>query len=153
MENNQNQKSGNSLGVLLLLIGLIIGAGGGYLFSKKSDTIGLGGVATTEIPNDYGSVNRINGLYVFIESTPVNKDKYTSIGVFEGNDFTDMTQKLGNLNGHVLDVFQQMISIGKGLSFEEKLNKLTQGVHEKYSDAEAIIIASTMTKCEVIKFN
>lgn len=95
------------------------------------------------------SIDKVNGLFIFIKSEPVFE--YKVLGTVK-NDFFDQVsdntdgKKFGNVIKGILNTATDNVDFQKLLTHMADLSKQT------YMDAEGLIFNDNLSSCEVIKF-
>jgi hypothetical protein len=104
------------------------------------------------LPNGYAKIGeKINDLYVFINSLPANN--YEIIETVKGDNLIDTWNSLGIGKEKAEKVISNIINAGKdNLVFYEMLFKITERVHNNYSQASGVIFTNNMKECQVVKF-
>lgn len=147
-QNNNQMKSKNSSSAIAMpLIMLVVGVALTYLAFDQ-------GLINSDpaYSNDCAKVQRINNLYVFIESTPMNTN-YSTIETLKGDDLFEMINSLGIGKEKFGKVIQNLIRVGSdNLSMNELVLKMTEMVNDQYPEASGIIFMKNLKKCQVIKF-
>ncbi len=98
-------------------------------------------------------VKKINGLYIFVESEPLNSKGYTVLGTIEGENPADMINSLGigkEKFGKVLENI--FLKTQENANFRSQLEKMTELVITQYPQAQGLIFTNRIRKCEVIVF-
>jgi len=140
----QKKSKTNFSSILLYGAMLLLGAGIMYFIANQYN------IFEKETPIDRASVEKINGLYVFIESSPIVK--YETIQKFKGDNLADIYNKLGIGKQKAGQVILNIINTAnENLNFSEVLNTMVNNVHDKYPDATGVIFRNRMKECEVIK--
>jgi RNA polymerase subunit RPABC4/transcription elongation factor Spt4 len=148
MSNNKPNSQSNNFFIYLLIF--VIGAalmyvGYPYLQSDAAPIV---------YDKEIAKVNRIDGIYVYVESYPQDKSAYQVIGTAEGDNIVDMVGSLGIGKEKVGTVLENILNMGKdNINFHEQLKVMVEKVKEQYPDAEGIIFTNKIKKCEVITFN
>lgn len=143
----KNNKTSSNLSLVILMF--LLGAGLMYgLFQ-----LNIIPSNESKFTNEYAKVRKINNLYVFVESAPVDPDSYTTIDIVEGSNLIEIWDSLGIGNDKFGKVVNNIFNTGKdNLVFYEKLLRMTEDVYKKHNDASGIIFSENMRKCQVIKF-
>lgn len=140
----------NTFRILPLFAGVLLGAAMTLVYF----TYFLDAEASVEISNPVAeiaqstaTVNQIDGIYVFINSTPEKPTK--SLGTFKyesGNKLLDILNTKGD---NPLDEINVIANI---LVFDKKLNSVVEEVKQKYPAAECVVFSGRLDRCEVYKF-
>lgn len=103
------------------------------------------------ITNATAQVQKMQGLYVFIESSPA-KD-YESLGQVTTEDYVSQVEA-SNKNKKALKAGMDMLlTTVKNIKYSEKLAMLISNAKEQYEGkVEGIIINGDLKSCEAIKF-
>lgn len=104
-----------------------------------------------KITNATAQVQKMQGLYVFIESSPA-KD-YESLGQVTTEDYVKQVEA-ANKNKKALQAGLDMVlTTVKNIKYSEKLAMLISNAKEQYQgQVEGIIINGDLKSCEAIKF-
>lgn len=102
---------------LALIIGIIFGFAGYYIYLKE--------FSKTTTPAT-STVNQIEGVYVFINSSPVNST--IQLGSYKTTNSFDT------------------------ISFNQKTRNYIQKIKQQYPDVEAIVFNKRLDKCSVLKY-
>lgn len=149
MNNSKNQSSNLLTYFFIFILGGVLMYFGYPYLQEDSAT-------TTEIIYNLedAKVNKINGLYIYIEASPKDKESYKVIGNVEGDNIIEMTNSLGIGKEKVGKVLENILNLAKdNINFHEQLSTITEKVKEHYPNAQGIIFSNKIKKCEVISFN
>lgn len=104
-----------------------------------------------KITNEYAKVEKMQGLYVFIESSPA-KD-YETLGEVTTEDYVSQVEA-SNKNKKALKAgLDMLLTTVKNIKFSDKLEMLISNANEQYKgQVQGIIVRDKLTKCEAIKF-
>jgi endogenous inhibitor of DNA gyrase (YacG/DUF329 family) len=101
----------------------------------------------------FARVERNNGIYVYINSLPIDQDSYSTIATLQVNDIQEIWKSLRIGKDNVGQVFLNALNLGnENLVFSNLINKITTQAHDKYPEATGVIINDKLTRCEIIKF-
>lgn len=113
-----------------------------------------GDAAPVAYDKELAKVERIDGLYVYVESSPQDKSAYDVIGTTDGDNVIDMVGSLGIGKEKVGTVLENIFNMGKdNVNFYAQLEGMVKKVKEQYPQAEGVIITNKIKHCEVIVFN
>lgn len=145
-----NSKS-NSTNLFLPFILFLVGAAAMYFIQPLFAAPPTETIVTFE--KEDATVNKINGLYVYIEASPKNKDNYQVIGNVEGDNIFEMVNSIGIGEEKTGKVLENIFNLGKdNINFHEQLLKITEKVKEQFPNAEGVIFSNKIRKCEVVVF-
>jgi RNA polymerase subunit RPABC4/transcription elongation factor Spt4 len=146
MSNTKNQSNNFFLYFLIFVIGAaLMYLGYPYLQGETAPVV---------YDKEIAKVNRIDGIFVYVESYPQDKSAYKVIGTAEGDNIIDMVGSLGIGKEKVGAVLENIFNMGKeNVNFHEQLEAMVKKVKEQYPDAEGIIFTNKIKRCEVIIFN
>lgn len=147
--NSKNSSSNILMFFLIFILGGVI-MYFAYPFIQEDQEINNVSVFSKED----AKVNKINGLCVYVESYPKDKENYTVLKTFEGDNVIEMVNSLGIGKENVGKVLENILNLVKdNINFHEQLSTITEKVKEQYPEAQGVIFSNKIKKCEVIVFN
>ncbi len=148
MSNTKNQSNNTLIYLLVFVLGVVL-MYFGYPYLASTET-----VSPAPYDKEIAKVNRIDGIFVYVESYPQDKSAYKVIGTAEGDNIVDMVGSLGIGKEKVGAVLENIFNMGKdNVNFHEQLEVMVKKVKEQYPEAEGIIFTNKIKRCEVITFN
>lgn len=122
-----------------------MGAFSAYLFFNSD----LSKEITSAYNLSHAVVNQSNGLYIFIESKPLNLEKFEVIKVLKDQNVETLFKNLKNHKGTLLEKILDGVS--SVADPKQKLDMLTKYVKENFPEAKAIVLTNGFRNCEVLK--
>jgi hypothetical protein len=122
------------------VIGILIGTFGTIIIKPKIETP----------PPGEAKVDQYNGVYVFIRSNP--KSDYDIITTVETNSLNRAVESASGKKGFWKVLGNATESLLKDLSFENRINAITEEARKVYPDVQGLVFIDDLTKCQVIKF-
>lgn len=104
-----------------------------------------------KITNEYAKVAKMQGLYVFIESSPARE--YETLGQVTTEDYVSQVEA-SNKNKKALKAgLDMLLTTVKNIKYSEKLDMLVSNAKEQYhGKVQGIIVNGNLKSCEAIKF-
>jgi hypothetical protein len=95
--------------------------------------------------NGLASVDKVNGLYVFVNSKPIRD--YDQLGKVDLNVMIEGVEQKESVG----DIIEGMVG---NAGFQDKVNNMIQKVNadSTFKDADGIVFNGKMDQCSVIKF-
>lgn len=105
----------------------------------------------SKITNEYAKVAKLQGLYVFVESSPARE--YETLGQVTTEDYVSQVEA-SNKNKKALKAgLDMLLTTVKNIKYSEKLDMLVSNAKEQYQgEVEGIIVNGGLKSCEAIKF-
>lgn len=131
-----------------IMLGIFLGAGAlyGYNYYMQEQTAPAH-TSTVEIPKGAATVDRRNGLYVFIDSKPTRATEFvTSYNYEQGGKLWDILNTKGE------NPFDELNIVASMLVYDKKIDAITKEIHEQYDEADCVVFNGRLDKCEVYKF-
>lgn len=104
-----------------------------------------------KITNDYARSIKSKGVYLFIESEPVNA--YDVLGEVETDNYIDNVEASNKNKKPLRAGLDMLLTTVKHMKYNEKLNMLIDNANAQYNgQVQAIIVHDNLMRCEAIKF-
>ena len=104
-----------------------------------------------ELTNEYAKVDQIQGLFIFIEATPVKE--YQSLGKITNEGYVEITEHDSTTSRkRVRGAWVVLKADQKNLNYSERLHMMIGKVRAEFPQADGIIFYDRITRCEAIKF-
>lgn len=129
---------------LLLLIPVL-------LFSCEMNESKSKESVASKITNASAKVAKMQGLYVFIESSP--SKEYETLGQVTTEDYVSQVEASNKNKKPLKAGLDMLLTTVKNIKYSEKLAMLVSNAKEQYQgEVEGIIVNGNLMSCEAIKF-
>lgn len=105
----------------------------------------------SKITNEYAKVTKMQGLLVFIESSPAKE--YETLGQVNAEDYVTQVEASNKNKKPLKALFDMGVTTVKNIKYSEKLDMLVSNAKEQYQgDVLGIIVNGNLKSCEAIRF-
>lgn len=105
----------------------------------------------SKITNEYAKVAKMQGLLVFIESSPAKE--YETLGQVNAEDYVTQVEASNKNKKPLKAGLDMLLTTVKNIKYSEKLDMLVRNAKEQYpGKVQGIIVNGNLKSCEAIKF-